>query len=187
MPTQRQLALENIDGLLPIERTRYFGGIPDQTEAVKTLREVLEAKAGIVVLASGPGAGKTWLLHAMVNAMRNLDYPAMYRTGAKLLQELRDTYDDNGATFERVMRRFNEVPCLAIDEFDKTAKPTEWATTQMHVLVDERWRRRASTITLIATNAQPTDFNKVFPSAIVDRLFDRANRFVVLAGGSKRR
>lgn len=177
--------LEELDGLLPEERTRLFASselTPDNAEAFAAVTHALEAKRGQVVLWGAPGVGKTHILHCAVNAARNSGLTAVFSTMTALLDYLRRAYDPEAR--ESLDERWNlllRADLLAIDEVDRF-NGTQWAIQKVQELINERWRRMVDKMTFYSTNSAVTD---LVPH-VASRLSDSRGH-VVFVGGTDRR
>lgn len=113
-----------------------------------------DRKATGWITFSGPfGTGKTHLLASLVNHYAEAGVPAVYATMAEILQQLRDTYDEEaGVSFSNLWRDLTEARVVAIDEVEKF-HGTTWAQEQVFAFLNHRHNNMNRTLTLLATNA----------------------------------
>lgn len=160
---RRAARLERIDNLTPQERSDYFENVLEHAhnrEALAVVRRCLSLSPphGIVSLWSPPGRGKSLLLRAAVNEARRAGISATYWTMAQVLQWLRASFnleksEQPDLTFEARWSLLTDgARVLALDEIEKVS-PTDWVMEQVYALVDERYRRRRTHLTLFAANA----------------------------------
>ena len=127
--------------------------IQQRREAWKALRGAVDGRVGLWTFWGDFGAGKTHALAVIVNECRERLGEAYYAPLATLLDHLRALI---GARLETsdYWRRLLDVPVLALDEVTRF-NATDWAREKLFVLVDTRYRRRASHLTAFATNEDP--------------------------------
>jgi DNA replication protein DnaC len=162
---ERNIALDQIETV----------GKPGTAAMVNRCREFIGSPFGFVTIWGEPGNAKTLALQSVVNHFVRHNSEAVYVTAFDLISYIRDAFyktpgndlqinDDNA--YSR-LRRFERVPVLAVDEFDKV-RVTEWVQEQLTDLIDRRYRlgedRAAGT--LIALNTNPRDL----PSWMYSRL-----------------
>ena len=157
-----------------------WSNIVDYGDTIRVAREVrraLDKGYGWIFLWGGYGQAKTLILKiATAVAIRN-QQQASYTRMAEIIESLRQSFDQD-RPFEEAQRRldyFAEVPLLAIDEFDRV-RNTEFANEQRFVLMDRRYESavRRQTITLMAANTDPRNFD----GYLADRIHD--GRFAVI-------
>ncbi len=185
---RRRGYLEKIDGLKPDERTLLLAGYRVSRynrAAVKAVRDGIERRAGLITVYGAFGVGKTALLQAAVNEMRNADQTAVYVPFADLLAWLRAAFDPaaerdpEDQSFTRRWELLTTCRCLALDELS-SFNPTPWATERFERLIDERWRSMGNLLTLTAFNGDVSDL----PGAgmVESRLRDRRAALVEIDG-----
>lgn len=126
----------------------------DQRRAVaEMLAKVKRNRAGLITLYGDYGSGKTFTLQIAVNEARADLIESFYAPFSLILSHLRGLVAQK-ADSSTFMQRLFDVPVLAIDEVTRFNE-TEWAMEQLFVLVDTRYRRRHSHLTLFATNDDP--------------------------------
>ncbi len=144
-----------------------FENYPGDPRALAAAREALQTRQGIWVFYSRAfGTGKTGLLMAVCNAAYRANVPSLYRSVPAMLDELRATYThERGESFDAYLDALKNVPVLALDEFhrwysrpasgDATDGSRSWAEEKLFQIVDHRYLRYQTRLTLIATNRQP--------------------------------
>src|SRR5581483_7724920 len=122
-------------------------------------------------LYGGPGLGKSHLLVAVGERLvRDHDARVMFRSIARLLDELQDGFDrdrKDEMAYSPLWERALNVDVLALDDLG-AERPTEWRTDRLARLVDERWERELPTI--IATNYPPHMWDEAFDARTASRL-----------------
>ena len=116
------------------------------TNAVKT-------RHGIYTFWGDFGSGKTHALATICNELRDRLIETYYAPMASVLDHLSTLYGQKTDTSE-YWQRLLDIPVLAIDEVTRF-NATDWAREKLFVLVDTRYRRRGSHLTMFATNDDP--------------------------------
>lgn len=149
---------------------------PDTAQMVDAARAFIADPFGFFTVWGGVGNGKTLVLQAMVNELREEQgLVGAYVTFKDLIDYVRGGFDDDEFG-ERARYDFlQDVPVLAIDEVDK-ARMTEYAAEFRAAFLDRRYRLGWSgeAVTLMAMNCDP----RSMPTDIYDRLRD--GRFVIV-------
>jgi DNA replication protein DnaC len=160
-------------------------------------REAVRHPAGFVTFHGGYGSGKSHLLAGVCNELRESGRTVHYTTLAGLLDYLRAAFDpERGPSYTARYERMLAVDALALDEVDK-ASMTQWADEKLFELLDNRYRRAAECLTLVATNQRLCDRDQagrvtrtysVLPQsrhagAIMSRVLD--GRFLVVDMGNE--
>jgi DNA replication protein DnaC len=158
-------------------------GRPAVSRLEQACRELIGGSRHILTIWGACGNGKTLALQAVVNEMAEHRVVAMYYTTKQMLDHLRDAMDSAGDRREGLLKRLEDVPFLALDEFDKVS-PTEWTMVQLTDIIDRRHRgsEAGTHATLIAMNADPSSLEPW----IATRLMAGCNRVVHLDGGDLR-
>ncbi len=193
----RRLAwLEKIDGLKDSERTQslaeYKTG-PHNRRAADAVAEGIEKGYGLITLWGPFGVGKTALMMAAVNACRNQDKTAIYRTTADMLAWLRAGFDQSQRdgedfSYERRWQLLTTVRCLALDEMTAFSV-TPWAAERFERLIDERWRSQRDLLTICAFNAadEPEEGRSGLPGVVESRLRDVRAQWINVGGRDMRK
>lgn len=128
------------------------------------------------------GRGKS---HLLVAACRKLiierDVSVLFRSSARLLDEMQESFSD-GAAYRSLWDRALTVDLLALDDVG-AERGTEWRADRLARLVDERYERELPIV--VATNYQPATWEKVMDERTRSRL--RGMTFPVELQGSDRR
>lgn len=154
-------------GLEPHERARrlHHWKVPafkdaerrEQRKQARLLMEdAIEARHGFFTFWGDFGSGKTLALQIVVNELRELErrqIEGFYAPFVRVLEHLLSLIRDNRES-SSFWQRLLDVPVLAIDEVTRF-KATEWAQQKLFDLVDLRYRRRPSHLTVFATNDDP--------------------------------
>ena len=160
MDTRRRYFWKNSGLQLPEQewRVEFFKQHPGKENALEFAHEILSRiprPTGWYYFFGSYGVGKSGLLKALVAQTILADVPARYVTSAKMLAEIRDTYGSNTEIDEMlVVEQYDRYPLLAIDEIDR-ASSTDWARSMLFTLINNRYDRRSSLCTLLATNQDP--------------------------------
>ena len=146
-------------GLEPEEREwrlDFLDNRAGKTEAVAQARGFLATcptPAGLVSVSGDYGRGKTGILKCLVAAFIRAGVSAMYRRGADILAEIRETYGADELSEATVLAHYGRTLVLAVDEVDRIPD-SAWAKSTMMTILDARYSRRTSRATIIATNAR---------------------------------
>lgn len=122
-------------------------------EAGKAIKEALAARAGLYTFYGDFGSGKTMALQVVTNEARIELLESFYAPFSLLLEHLRGLYGQ-GADSSHFWERLLNIPVLCLDEVTRF-NATDWAREKLFNLIDTRYRRRTSHLTLMATNDDP--------------------------------
>jgi DNA replication protein DnaC len=150
-----------------------------QQPAVAALMRLISDAHGWLTLAGPYGTGKSTLLWACLNELRDVGRVGMYFTAARLLDWVRSGIglaDGSGHSERDKVQRLVSLPVLAIDELDKY-HPTSYAENQLFSVLNERYRRWQEGVTLLAYN----DASAVHP-ALLSRIKDGRFAHTELSG-----
>lgn len=145
-------------------------------KALQVMRGMLERRTGLFTFHGDFGGGKSFALQVMVNEFRERLIESYYVTFAGVLDHLRSLYSQRQET-STYWQRLLDVPVLAIDEatrFDDKG----WAQEKLFLLVDTRYRRRKSHLTLFGTNDDPGQM--LPPGDNIGYVFSRMREGVIL-------
>lgn len=96
------------------------------------------------------GTGKTHLATAIANQLIATGTPVICMTMIDLLARIKQTFDkSDGATEAEVMKIYEEVPLLIIDDIG-SEQPSEWGSTKIFAIVNARYEAYMPTI--VTTN-----------------------------------
>jgi len=141
-------------------RCSGFAGAPrewmDQRRAVLTAIEgMVDSPRGLHTLWGDFGSGKTFALQIAVNELRELrQVEGYYAPFSVILDHLRNLWA-NGQDSSSFWERLLNVPVLALDEVTRFDDSKQWAQEKLFNLVDTRYRRRGTHLTVFATNDNP--------------------------------
>lgn len=139
--------------------TRTFEGfVIDQgnQRAYATARRFVDTfeerrKDGKGLYLQGPmGTGKTHLAAAVANALMAMGVPVMLMTMQRILDCIKDTYDDGAEeSTSDVLDQLRTATLLIIDDLGKE-QPTGWAQSEIYRIVNDRYEHMRPTI--VTTN-----------------------------------
>ena len=127
---------------------------------------------------------------AAVNACRDADMAAIYRTTADALAWLRAGFDQSGRdgedfSYDKRWQLLTRAPCLALDELTAFSV-TPWAAERFERLIDERWRSMGELLTICAFNAGGAGGAELMqtglPDVVESRLRDRRAQWIHMGG-----
>jgi len=122
-------------------------------QAKKVIKAAIEAEVGLYTFWGDYGAGKSLALKIAVNELRDRGAAGCYASLAGILEHLRSMYQ-RGEETSRYWQRLLEIPVLAVDEVTRF-HDTGWSREKLFELVDTRYRKRKTHLTLYATNDNP--------------------------------
>ena len=149
---------------LPEKRFEDFqkrGGVVDK--ALVALRRFAESPARCVVLWGPPGTGKTHLVAAAANRMRERWVDVGFFTAPDLLDLLRSGYDTGD--YEALLDALKNVAVLVLDDLG-AERGTAWAEEKLFQVINHRYNKRLPL--LLAMNPDPATLE----DRIADRLCD---------------
>lgn len=96
------------------------------------------------------GTGKTHLACSIANQLMCGGVPVICMTMIDLLTKIKSSFDANdGATEADIMRLYEEIPLLVIDDIG-SEQPTEWGSTRIYSIINARYEAYMPTI--VTTN-----------------------------------
>jgi DNA replication protein DnaC len=124
--------------------------------AKQACEELLAGKRHVAFLTAGTGCGKTHLAKAtVVEWVRQGKGSALFRTVPELLQELRDTFDDDTPHgLSQRMKAYADIGLLVLDDLG-AEKGTEFAQEKLFSIVDRRLGAGRKKPTLVTSNCAP--------------------------------
>jgi len=126
-----------------------------RVQARDAMEQALKDRAGLLTFWGDFGSGKTLAMQIVVNELREMQViDGYYAPFAAILNHLRVLYNQRQGSSE-YWQRLLDVPALALDEVTRFRADSQWQQEQLFVLVDTRYRRRHSHLTLFATNDDP--------------------------------
>jgi len=144
---------------LPFWKVPQFKEAPWRKQrdvAANAIRRAIQAHVGILTFWGDYGSGKTLALQIVLNELREGGHAldGYYAPFAVILDHLRSLFNQREGT-STYWQRLLSVPVLAVDEVTRFNATSDWQRDMLFVLVDTRYRRRASHLTLFATNDDP--------------------------------
>ena len=124
-------------------------------KALAAMEAALEKRTGWLTFYGDNGAGKTHGGQIVLNELRFKGSPTLYTTFPKVLRYIRQSIAGR-ADYGVWWQRLEDMPALFVDEVTR-GSDTAFARERLWELVDVRWRRRDSHLTLWATNADPRE------------------------------
>lgn len=128
--------------------SRTFDNYQVNTTAQKTAHATAKAYAANfaanldqgrgLYLAGNFGTGKTHLAAAIALNLLDQGYEVWFRTGAALLQELRQRTVQEGESEGRVVKGYGRVKLLILDDLGKE-KATEWSVAVLGDIINQRY------------------------------------------------
>lgn len=129
--------------------------IAERIAAKGAIEQVLERQAGLLTFWGDFGSGKTYALQIVTNEARAQMIESLYVTMADVLDHLRNLYAQK-VDWSPYWQRLLDVPVLCLDEVTRYNE-TQWAAERVWMLADKRYSRRASHLTVFATNNDPNE------------------------------
>jgi len=122
-------------------------------QARGAMEQVIERRTGLLTLWGDFGSGKTLALQIVTNELRGRLVESYYVPLAFVLDHLRELYAQ-AVEWSDYWQRLLDVPCLCLDEVTRFYE-TDWAVERLWMLMDKRYQRRTSHLTVLATNNDP--------------------------------
>lgn len=125
----------------------------DMTERFQQLKDyvtnfdkVKKDGVGLYLWSAQKGSGKTMSVCALANELLENDYQVRFATSARILQEIRNTYNDKSDyTESQMMTDLKTCELLIIDDFG-VEKITDWVREKIYEIINERYLANRPTI-----------------------------------------
>lgn len=131
------------------------GWMAQRRTARQRIEGAIEAQAGLFTFWGDFGAGKTMAAQVVVNELRQRHaVKGAFTTFAGILEHLRAMYgrnEDSSLYWEQLL----DVPVLVVDEVTRFNEASEWQCEKLFALVNTRYRRKDTHLTLFTTNENP--------------------------------
>lgn len=104
-----------------------------------------------------------------------MNCPIIFRTATELIENIRDCYENDMKSEEKVMTHFKTVKLLIIDDLG-TEKASEWHREKMYSILDYRYRELKTTI--ITTNLEAGRLRNHISERIVERMIEAGGEYM---------
>jgi DNA replication protein DnaC len=145
-------------GLWPLEASSL-------EQAYNHSRQYAQSLKGWLLLQGEYGCGKTHLAAAIANFAVGMGVPTLFITVPDLLDSLRASYQDPGATFEERFEEIRSAPLLILDDFG-TQNATAWAQEKLFQILNYRYANHLPLV--VTTNLVLEDFDGRIRSRLED-------------------
>ena len=136
-------------------------------EYVKNLPDMIEKGQGLIIVGP-PGCGKSHLVSAVANKVREAGYSVLFERAPKLLMRLRSAYNSKSRVCElELFEALGRVDLLVIDDLG-AEKRTDWSEQTIYTVIDERYA--SGRATLITTNLSLEELEEKVGERTMDRL-----------------
>ena len=130
-----------------------------------------------VMLMGKSGLGKTFLMRCMANRLLERGMDIRMTSAYGFLQTARKSYFEN----ERGLEELMDAPVLLLDDLGSEPLMQNVTIEQLFNLINERQRRRLSTI--LSTNLNLKEFRNRYTERIASRMTDVRNCLVITLDG----
>ncbi len=115
----------------------HFADMLPATDARGHVIPPAKERNGLFIVGSY-GTGKTHLATAIANSLIRSGTPVICMTMIDLLARIKRTFDNGDLTEDDVMRIYEEVPLLVIDDLG-SEQPTEWGIAKIYTIINARY------------------------------------------------
>jgi DNA replication protein DnaC len=116
--------------------------------------------AGLYIWSEQKGSGKTMTVCALANELLSQGKQVRFATSARILQEIRNTYQQNAEYSEsKMMGDLKTCELLIIDDFG-VEKVTDWVQEKMYEIINERYLASRPTIFTANTSIDKLPYNE---------------------------
>jgi DNA replication protein DnaC len=126
----------------------------ERIEAKKLMYTAVSKRIGFYTFYGEFGSGKSLALQVVCNELRDRLVDTYYTPFVGILDHLRSLYA-TGADSSEYWERLIDIPVLAIDEVTRFDDSKGFARERLFSLIDTRYRRAKSHLTIFSTNADP--------------------------------
>ena len=112
---------------------------------------------GFVTIYGDYGVGKSFLAKALINELIMNDCHARYILASDMIADIRVNFDEQSnrnIAIENAIYKWQSIPALIIDEFDKV-NTTDWVKESMNRLLNVRYENRKHQLTVMVSNTDP--------------------------------
>lgn len=163
LPLLRGMSFQNFDPRLLASEPEELKFIQD---AYRQAMKFAEEPRDWLVLAGGPGRGKTRLAAAVGNYRRQAGSPSLFVIVPDLLDRLRSSFNpQNPAAYDDVFEQVRASPLLILDDLGSHTG-TPWAEEKLFQLVNYRYN--ACLPTVITTSLTIKDIDARLASRLTD-------------------
>ncbi len=127
------------------------------------------------------GTGKSHLSVAVTKKLIEKGYTCLFMSLPKLLTKLRDTYNNDSITEDRLLRHLQSVDLLVLDDLGAEQK-TDWSIPKLFEIMDDR----AGKSTIYTTNLNSKDLKKHMNERNFSRLMENT-KIIIMNGDDYRR
>ena len=127
----------------------------ERIQAKQLMYDAVKKRVGFYTFYGEFGSGKSLALQIICNELRDRLVDTYYTPFVGILDHLRGLYALNKNSSE-YWDRLIDIPVLAIDEVTRFDDSKSFARERLFSLIDTRYRRTTSHLTLFSTNDDPT-------------------------------
>lgn len=130
------------------------------------------------------GTGKSMLANLILIAAKKKKYTVYFTTFEQLLTTIKNTFDhsSNNEYYKKHLEKIKNVDFLCLDELGaeyRTRDLESFSVAQLSSL--SKFRRRNNLCTIVTTNLDENDFNKIYGKTI-NSLFSGCSKFIKVNG-----
>lgn len=152
------------------------------------LKEVVTRKSTGLYIYGGVGTGKTYMIFAMVNRLKQMIGESPYRLAetvqvwntTELISRIRETFDRPSDVFVPELLEYKGI--LVLDDVG-SEKPSEWVTEQLYRIINRRYEEALPTV--YTSNLTIEELDDRIGERSVSRIVGSC-RIVELTGNDKR-